>query len=290
MSRRRVLMIGLSWALVAFVVDARGQSAPQTYKGLEVVVASVTRATNVSLTDCPAGANIVRGVIRPGDENEFASVTLDFKVQPSFKPVTVSEPGPARRSWQELQHRASLRRNVSGAIVLLYVLVPRAEGDQAGATGDRHAVPRSGQGGAEIADPTSVSLRTRGLQQRCPIDGHRDRQDTFGCRVDQKTLTVSGDVVLSAGVDPSPSRNAGLHEDSGLAHREAGTPGLDVNRNQLLVRRHVVQLTAVTPPERLVPAILRDLPPGARDRQRLHPHLVAAGVFIRDIRYPLAIR
>ena len=77
---------------MAFVVDARGQSAPQTYKGLEVAVASVSRVTNVSLTDCPAGANIVRGVIRPGDENEFASVTVDFKVQPSFKPVAVPCP------------------------------------------------------------------------------------------------------------------------------------------------------------------------------------------------------
>jgi hypothetical protein len=90
--RRRALTIGLSCAFVAFVVDARGQSAPQTYKGLEVAVASVSRATNVSLTDCPAGANIVRGVIRPGDENEFASVTVDFKVQPSFKPGTVPSP------------------------------------------------------------------------------------------------------------------------------------------------------------------------------------------------------
>ena len=45
----------------------------------------VTRATNVSLTDCPAGANIVRGVIRPGDANEFVSVTLDFKTEPGFK-------------------------------------------------------------------------------------------------------------------------------------------------------------------------------------------------------------
>jgi hypothetical protein len=90
--QRRALMIGLCWALVAFAVDARGQSAPQTYKGLKVAVASVSRATNVSLTDCPAGANSVRGVIRPGDQNEFASVTLDFKVQPSFKPVTVPSP------------------------------------------------------------------------------------------------------------------------------------------------------------------------------------------------------
>jgi hypothetical protein len=57
-----------------------------------VAVASVTRANNVSLTDCPAGANSVRGVIRPGDQNEFASVTLDFRVQRVFKPGAVPSP------------------------------------------------------------------------------------------------------------------------------------------------------------------------------------------------------
>jgi hypothetical protein len=50
-----------------------------------VTVSGVTRATNVSLTDCPAGANIVRGVIRPGDANEFVSVTLDFKTEAGYK-------------------------------------------------------------------------------------------------------------------------------------------------------------------------------------------------------------
>lgn len=68
------------------------QSASQTYKGLDVSATSVTRATNVSLTDCPPGANIVRGVIKPGDTTEFASVTLDFKVQPSFKPGPIPKP------------------------------------------------------------------------------------------------------------------------------------------------------------------------------------------------------
>ena len=86
-------MAGLVCALLA-VVSARpsGQGASGAYKGLEIAVAGVVRATNVSLTDCPAGANSVRGVIRPGDQNEFASVTLDFKVQPSFKPGVIPSP------------------------------------------------------------------------------------------------------------------------------------------------------------------------------------------------------
>jgi hypothetical protein len=68
------------------------QSAPQTYKGLEVAVSGVERASNVSLTDCPPGANIVRGVIKPGDPMEFASVKVDFKVLPAFKPGPLPKP------------------------------------------------------------------------------------------------------------------------------------------------------------------------------------------------------
>jgi hypothetical protein len=34
-------------------------------------------------------ANSVRGVIRPGDPNEFATVKLDFKVTPDFKAGTM---------------------------------------------------------------------------------------------------------------------------------------------------------------------------------------------------------
>ena len=68
------------------------QSSPQTYKGLEMVVSGVERAGNVSLTDCPPGANIVRGVIKPGDPMEFASVKVDFKVLPAFKPGPLPKP------------------------------------------------------------------------------------------------------------------------------------------------------------------------------------------------------
>lgn len=81
--------LGLTLAVSASVVSAQ---APATYKGLAVKVAGVTRATNVSLTDCPPGANIVRGVIRPGDVNEFVSVAVDFTATPAFKPDTLAKP------------------------------------------------------------------------------------------------------------------------------------------------------------------------------------------------------
>jgi hypothetical protein len=83
MSRRHLfLSCTLSVALAAGVA---AQSKPQTYKGLEIRVSGVERTTNLSLADCPAGANIVRGVIRPGDTNEFAAVKVDFKVTPQFR-------------------------------------------------------------------------------------------------------------------------------------------------------------------------------------------------------------
>jgi hypothetical protein len=93
--RRLALAAAVSAApflLAPLSVTLVGQAGPQTYKGLEVSVAGVERATNVSLSDCPAGANIVRGVIRPGDVNEFALVKVDFKVTPAFKPTALAKP------------------------------------------------------------------------------------------------------------------------------------------------------------------------------------------------------
>ena len=83
-------VVGFS-AIALIVVTAIGANA-QTYKGLEARVAGVERATNVSLTDCPPGQNIVRGVIKPGDTNEFASVKVDFKVTAAFKPTALPKP------------------------------------------------------------------------------------------------------------------------------------------------------------------------------------------------------
>jgi hypothetical protein len=87
----RAAALVVSAAAVATTTLA-AQSSPQTYKGLEVVVSGVERASNVSLTDCPPGANIVRGVIKPGDPMEFASVKVDFKVLPAFKPGPLPKP------------------------------------------------------------------------------------------------------------------------------------------------------------------------------------------------------
>jgi hypothetical protein len=74
------------------LLAAGAVQASSVYKGLEFTVKSVERAANVSLQDCPPGENIVRGVIRPVEENEFVTVRIDVKVLPSFAPVQLPKP------------------------------------------------------------------------------------------------------------------------------------------------------------------------------------------------------
>ena len=74
------------------ILAAAAIQTPGSYQGLEITVKSLARATNVSLQDCPPGDNIVRGVIRPVEENEFVTVGIDVKVLPSFAPGTIPKP------------------------------------------------------------------------------------------------------------------------------------------------------------------------------------------------------
>lgn len=90
---RRLGFVVLGCAtLVALDLMASEGSTSRAYKGLEITMKGLERATNVSLQDCPPGANSVRGVIRPGEENEFATVRVDVKVLPSFEPVQLTKP------------------------------------------------------------------------------------------------------------------------------------------------------------------------------------------------------
>ena len=120
MSSRRALVVGSARGLfsagIAFLCGVSsgllvastptGGPPAQAYKGLEITVSRLERATNVSLQDCPPGGNIVRGVIRPNEENEFATVTVDIKVLPSFervqldKPVLIGEDGETYKTAQ----------------------------------------------------------------------------------------------------------------------------------------------------------------------------------------------
>ena len=66
------------------------QPPAKTVNGLQISVKSVARAERTPLRDCPPGTNSVNAVQRPGDE--LAVVTVDFKVLPDFKPVTMKRP------------------------------------------------------------------------------------------------------------------------------------------------------------------------------------------------------
>ena len=82
--RRLAAALSLSICLAAIVA---GQAKPTNYKGLEITPIGIERAKNVALIDCPPGMNSVRGNAR--GEEEFAVVTLAFKVTPSFDAKTI---------------------------------------------------------------------------------------------------------------------------------------------------------------------------------------------------------
>src|SRR5260370_39768775 len=69
-----------------------GQAAgpSQNYQGLDMTVTKVERAASASLRDCPPGTNTVNAVTKPGEQ--FALVTVSFKVGPAFKPAPMKRP------------------------------------------------------------------------------------------------------------------------------------------------------------------------------------------------------
>jgi hypothetical protein len=72
---------------ICLVAIAAGQIKPTNYKGLEVTPLGIERSKVVSLIDCPPGTNTVHGNARDGEE--FAVVTLAFKVTPAFAKDTI---------------------------------------------------------------------------------------------------------------------------------------------------------------------------------------------------------
>ena len=104
------------WARGLVLLAAGAIQTPSAYKGLEITVKSLERAVNVSLQDCPPGDNIVRGVIRPGEQNEFATVSIEVKVLPSFAPVPLPKPvlyDVADKPYKTAQSFGELNRSPS---------------------------------------------------------------------------------------------------------------------------------------------------------------------------------
>src|SRR3954465_2590314 len=87
----KTFLAGVSFAVLLAVV-ASGQSARKGHPlpGLDAAVTKVERAASASLRDCPPGANTVNAVTRPGEQ--FALVTVAFKVASSFQPAGMKRP------------------------------------------------------------------------------------------------------------------------------------------------------------------------------------------------------
>jgi hypothetical protein len=87
----RIALAFAAAAILSAVALAKAeQTKPANYKGIEITATKIERAKNVALIDCPPGTNTVRGNAR-GNE-EFAVVTLSFKVTPAFKEPSLKKP------------------------------------------------------------------------------------------------------------------------------------------------------------------------------------------------------
>jgi hypothetical protein len=77
-------------ALLAVGASGQAGSKAQPLPGLDATVTKVERAASASLRDCPPGTNTVNAVTRPGEQ--FALVTVAFKVSPAFKASPMKRP------------------------------------------------------------------------------------------------------------------------------------------------------------------------------------------------------
>jgi hypothetical protein len=76
--------------LLAVMASGQAASKGQPVPGLDATVTKVERAASASLRDCPPGSNTVNAVTRPGEQ--FALVTVAFKVSPAFKATPMKRP------------------------------------------------------------------------------------------------------------------------------------------------------------------------------------------------------
>ena len=85
----KTVAFGIAAALLcAVALPAQGGNQP--LPGLDVTVTKIERAPTASLRDCPPGANTVNATTKPGEQ--FALVTVAFKVASSFKPAAMKRP------------------------------------------------------------------------------------------------------------------------------------------------------------------------------------------------------
>ena len=88
MSKR--ILCGIAVGVVLAVVASAQTAGKPAMPGLEATVTKVERAATASLRDCPPGSNTVNATTRPGEQ--FALVTVAFKVASSFQPAPMKRP------------------------------------------------------------------------------------------------------------------------------------------------------------------------------------------------------
>ena len=94
-NRRYGLAVFGSVALAGILLasPSAAQDGATVHEGLEISIDHLDRGIITPLSDCPPGANIVRGVIAPGtNDTEFVTVYLDFKVLSDFESVNWPRP------------------------------------------------------------------------------------------------------------------------------------------------------------------------------------------------------
>ncbi len=139
-SRDLFVWFHLSACLVATVAGQAGK--PTNYKGLEVTPLSIERAQNVPLLDCPPGSNTQRGNARAGEE--FAVVTLAFKVTPAFKETVVKRPVLTDADGKIYNTSVAIIDPGSLPEVQVLVSIPRPRRDKGRLGRNRHRDARLG--------------------------------------------------------------------------------------------------------------------------------------------------
>jgi len=122
-----------------------------------------------------------------------------------------------------------------------------------------------------------------------PIEENGDGERFVANVRDQKPLAIGADRVGVAEMRTFPATDTGVDQNSRRGDDEPRRGAVDIDGNQLFVRRDVKELFAVGAPLRLVSAPLRDLPPRAGCRKRLDVHFVVA-VLTRGVGDPAAVR
>ncbi len=141
---RTVVATGIALLLSAsafhLAVSAQG-AKPANYKGLEITVTGVERAMNVGLKDCPPGSNTVRGNTKPGEE--FANITIAFKVTPAFKETMMKKPVLVDADGKTFNTSVAFVDPASGPGIHLLLPVQGSHGHQARQAADRDHDDRS---------------------------------------------------------------------------------------------------------------------------------------------------